>query len=148
MSLPVVQLSGKVNKLSVSDKILLVLVGSSPCKRRGYLTETWPMPIARRQTYHLPRNSACLSPTAREGRQPGSRVPCASGQVNPAPSSHTAPSAWPQHMVSGFGKEASLLRHNQGATCPQLSPTRRRRAASRTDTRFSGWDNLSPVLFS
>lgn len=136
MSLPVVQLSGKVNKLPLSNTILLVLVGSTPCKHRGYLTETWPMPIARRQIYHLPKNGACLSPTARRGSQPSSRAPCASGRVNSAPSSHAAPSAWPQHMVSGFGREASLLRHNQGTTRPRLSPARRRRAASRTDTSF------------
>lgn len=87
MSLLVVQLSGKVNKPLLGNAILQVWVSTTPCEHSRYLMESRPM------SNLCQKNGACLSPTAREGRQARSHTAwCPVWQEEiPDPSLHPEP---------------------------------------------------------
>lgn len=81
-----------MNELPFGKAILTVWVSSTPCEHSRQLKETRPTPN------FCPKNSVCLSLTAREGRQADSLVSCVVGRANPDPSLHLEPghSTWCQ----------------------------------------------------
>lgn len=127
VTLPMVQLGGKVNKLPVGNTILRVLVGSTPCERSRYLKETRPMPVACRQAYPSPKNGACLSPTSSHAAwHPAQRN---EWTLLPHHTQHPelGHSTWCQCLQGSH----SLLRHNQGCN-PALALPRQEKGSIQT----------------